>query len=564
MVKETDDKLKKRICSHPLIKSRWHKWKLETIREAIKLPDPPSRVETDIRRGIQDIKELDVVTKQADKNLGMVLIRGDIYNATIREWLSEPAFIRVSQFPYDQIVKEVKSLVLHSEVLSPQRKWKICSTLKKCKEPCSFYAIPKIHKEKFGSRPITAQHSYILSGTSAVLADSLNEFVEEEETIGKDSKTTVARLEKLEFPDDCVFLTYDVESCYPSIDLDDAFTTFSKEMIHWSRVEDGIYLKLLKLVMKSNYVTANGKIYLQKIGTATGTQVAPPFANLYLYYKFKKVLEDDAILFQERFIDDGFIVTKSRLDAERIMKGLLEASSLNLTWNISDQEAIYLDLNIYKGPRFRNNKKVDLKVYFKPTNKLLYLPARSNHPDAMKTGIVRGEAIRTLRNTSDKVEWLKALAHIFKGLMARGYDPGMIKRQWKTVRFEDRETYINSSCIKERPRGLLIKTSYHHLTRYWWKIFTTKRPLEDVLKKKGKTWNKTQASLLKIWPPKIIWTDFKKIGNITISAKERWEGPKKRKLDERSKTGNSAKRLRSQEHIFGADPPLRNRELNTV
>lgn len=47
----------------------------------------------------------------------------------------------------------------------------------------------------------------------------------------------------------------------------------------------------------------------------------------------------------------------------------------------------------------------------------------------MKNGIVVGEAIRIFRNTSNKGEWLCALDHIFKGLMARGYSPIMIEQQ---------------------------------------------------------------------------------------------------------------------------------------
>lgn len=533
LVKETDDRLGKRInnCSK-LEKSRWHQWKLDTIREIVNIKDTPDHIESAVYRGIQHLKELDVILKQADKNLGLVPIRGDIYNAMVREWLQEPSFSVVTSMPHKKILSDVISLVYGNEAVAPRLQWLMISTAKKHTDPCPFYIIPKIHKRKIGSRPITAQHSYVLSGVSTALAEVLNSHVEAEKTIGIDSKTTVKRLESLALPDEFVFLTYDVEACYPSIDLEDAFKTFETCMPYWSQVGNGVWLNLLKLVMRNNYVTANGKIYVQKVGTATGTQVAPPFANLYLYYKFFTVLQDEAILFQERFIDDGLLIVRSKLDAERIMEGLLHASSLNLTWEISNSHAIYLDLHVFKGRRLMLDNKLDLKVYFKPTNKLLYLPAKSNHPLPMKTGIIRGEAIRTLRNTSDKSDWLKALRHIFKGLMARGYDPKEIKKKWKTVRFEDRDKYINFETKKQRPRGLLVKTSFHPKTKQWWKYFIAKRPLEDVLKRRRMNWNKAQAEILSIWPPKIIWCDFRKIAHHTISSREIWKYRPKRSREE--------------------------------
>lgn len=73
----------------------------------------------------------------------------------------------------------------------------------------------------------------------------------------------------------------------------------------------------------------------------------------------------------------------------------------------------------------------------------------------MKSGIIRGEAICTLRNTTLNAELLKDLCHIFKGLMARGYPPEVIKKKWKTVRFGEREFYIITSTLKTLPEGTI-------------------------------------------------------------------------------------------------------------
>jgi hypothetical protein len=79
-----------------------------------------------------------------------------------------------------------------------------------------------------------------------------------------------------------VFLTYDVKQLYPSIDPQDEIKTLH-ESVPIMRADRNFWTKVLQLIMFNNYVSAEGKIYRQVKGTATGTQVAPPFANLYLY-----------------------------------------------------------------------------------------------------------------------------------------------------------------------------------------------------------------------------------------------------------------------------------------
>lgn len=363
----------------------------------------------------------------------------------------------------------------------------------------------------------------MLAPVSKYLADLLKEHVDDIPEIGRDAKKTVQRLEKVKLPKDFVFLTFDVEACYPSINVPDAINILSRHISWMKHVDNGLWRKLLEMVMYKNFVTANGKTYQQKVGTATGTQVAPPFANMYLYYKYKKALENDSIILQERFIDDGFLIVKTEEDAKKIMEDLLLSSNLNLTWNISTKSAIYLDLNIYKAPLYRMEKKLDLKVYFKPTNRLLYLPASSNHPSTIRSGIVRGEAIRTLRNTNNKGDWLESLRIIFKGLMARGYDPDTIKKKWKTVKFEEREYYVNSHTEKNKLEGTLIQTTYNPKTSYWWKKLLATYTIENIFWKKRDRYNTGKMKILDNWPPIILWMDFDKVARHTINANAQWK-----------------------------------------
>lgn len=507
----------------------WRRWKVRMIKDIVKIPEAPRPIENTIRRGMKHLKTMNLVVKQADKNLGLVPIRGDFYAAMLRKWLTEPSFLLVQTFPHQDIVRRIENTIRSTWAISNDEKEKWIQHARMATNPCPFYAIPKIHKKSpLGSRPISAQHSYILAPMSKTLAEVLLVFQRRMIGITQDTQSFVQRIEKFKTREPFVLMTYDVEACYPSIDLKDAIQTL-QDNIPIMRTYFGFWTKILQLIMFNNYVSANGNIYRQMIGTATGTQVAPPFANLYLFHKYKHVLSDPAILLHERYIDDGFLIVKSKPDAERIIKRLMGASNLKLTYEIDEQKAVFLDLVIYKGTRFQNEGRLDLKTFFKPTNRLLYLPWTSTHPASMKAGIITGECIRTLRNSTDKNAWLEALHYIFKGLMARGYPPTVIKRAWKKVRWEERDFYVMYNSSKQAPNGTLIFTRYHPNTKNEWKKLIARHPFEQVFPKRSLKWNKKQIAIMARWPPTLVWSDFRKIGHHLISAKQSWRYPYSRK-----------------------------------
>jgi len=493
-----------------------------------KLHNDKPEIERKLRSGIRYFKNSEIIIKQADKNMGLTAIRGDIYRAMVRKELGPGDFIEVTSFPHTEIFNRLANIVnTHFPIKNIGQRW-LDSALK-ATSPNPFYIIPKIHKPKVSTRPITATHSYMLAEVSKALALHFQQKVNEFPNIAQDTRSVIRRLEETKIYGDFILVTYDVERLYPSIDIRNAIRTLSVNMPARNRGET-CWLKLLQLVMYNNYVSYDSQIYRQMKGTATGTQVAPPFANLYLHFLFKDTLHHPSILFESRYIDDGFMVIRNREDAQDILQKLNTCSNLRLTWEIHEYKAVFLDLIIHKGLRWKYRNILDITTYFKPTNKLLYLPYSSSHPRHMKLGIAKGESIRLLRNNCHKEDWIKQCVFVFKGLMARGYPPRMIKQAWKTVRFEDRNKYIFEDRERTRPKGDIIITSFHPLTQHYWKFLCAKFPFQDVLvpKRLGK-YNKAQCNLLQRWPPRILFGKFDKIGNKLISARQSWRYPMDRK-----------------------------------
>ena len=82
--------------------------------------------------------------------------------------------------------------------------------------------------------------------------------------------------------------------------------------------------------------------------------------------------------------------------------------TLRYMYTCSESKVDFLDATVYKGPRFREKRILDIKPYFKSTNKFQYTHFHSSHPPSTFRGLVKGEAIRLLRLSSDPTTYKKA------------------------------------------------------------------------------------------------------------------------------------------------------------
>ena len=69
-------------------------------------------------------------------------------------------------------------------------------------------------------------------------------------------------------------------------------------------------MKFISVILKCNLLRFVNAFYLQKSGTATGTNMAPRFANLFMGYLEKDILEKSPHKPQSwcRYVDDVFTI----------------------------------------------------------------------------------------------------------------------------------------------------------------------------------------------------------------------------------------------------------------
>ena len=157
-------------------------------------------------------------------------------------------------------------------------------------------------------RPIAACHSFITTDASVYLADVLNEACRAKcPQVLPDSRALVKLLEQSVVSADAYLVTFDVENMYPSIDNAAAIEACTQAVSHADRgPSPGMVEDLLSFVMQNAYCQDNGRFYLQEQGTAMGTNVAPPYANIYVAKQLEEPVKAQVAYWPaiyKRFID---------------------------------------------------------------------------------------------------------------------------------------------------------------------------------------------------------------------------------------------------------------------
>lgn len=434
----------------------------------------PSLTRT-VLKGIQEIRDNGWVVKESDKNLGLVLMEKSIYNHLLSTQLDPEDFKQVPSFPHLQIYHHLKRIL--AECGAPRTfAEKHLDYAKQHSEACPFYILPKIHKPSFKARPITAQHSYMLSELSRELAKILNQKCDGLPAIAKDSTQAIVELEHVRLPhdnsygSDIVLVTYDVEACCPSLNIADTLCVLLDAYPDVFSSNGCFGARILELIMKNSYFKVNKRYYIQLRGSAMGTAVAKPFANLYLHYKFYPTLRayGKQVIFHRRYVDDGFAILRSSAGAEHFLKDLETCSNLTITTNWSFTSAIFLDFEAYKGPRFGSKGILDVRIYIKPISKLLYQHGRSNHPHHTFTGVTKGKMIRFLRNTSDRITRNIKIKELFHHLAQRGYNATWLRECKKLISSKHRHKYLTPAIKPKEPPSSWLITNYEPTLKNRW------------------------------------------------------------------------------------------------
>jgi len=185
----------------------------------------------------------------------------------------------------------------------------------------------------------------------------------------------------------------------------------------------------LKLVMENNVFEFGDMYFKQLTGTAMGTSSACMWATIYFAVHEEYLLEKykDDILLYKRFIDDMFgIWIGSNLQYAQFKFDTDNFGSLRWRWDFNHLAKVvnFLDLTISIGP----SHEILTRTYQKPINLYQYLPPHSAHAPHIMKGVTYSLLRQYKRQNSLESDYIKQAKLLFQRLVARGWNPNVIKQ----------------------------------------------------------------------------------------------------------------------------------------
>jgi len=332
------------------------------------------------------------------------------------------------------------------------------------------YFLKKIHKGPRAVRPICSGCGGPTEKISRFVDMQLQPFVPKIKSYIKDSGHLIKILEQTTINEDSIIATLDVSSMYTNIPHEEGIKAVRNRLYTQNpnsenmKLPPGALSDLIKTVLTKNYFQFSDRMYHQIQGTAMGTRMAPSYANLFMADLEERLLANYPTQpkLWLRYLDDILLVwpgDKESLDD--FVRYLNSAhDTIKFTCESSEQSVDFLDLTIYKGSRFLNTGKLDIKPFFKHTNKFQYLHYNSAHPRNVFGSLIKGELTRLLRACSDENHFDLIKQKMLKLFKDRGYPHKLILDTMDSVPFTKRQELINDREMETNPYDTFLVLPY--------------------------------------------------------------------------------------------------------
>ena len=236
------------------------------------------------------LKELrsydDVVIKEADKGAGVVILDKTLYvREALRQLNDDNVYQKLDSDPTEDIITQLNVTLLRLVNEGVITKEMADFANPKGTKPGRFYLLPKVHKIGVPGRPVVSSCSSPTERISELVDYFLKPLVLRIPSYIRDSFDFIEKLRSLNpLTEDALLVTIDVVGLYPSIPHDDGLKALNDFLVsnHFPGSTISGICELAKLVLQRNVFEFDNQLYLQVLGTAIGTKMAPNFSNIFM------------------------------------------------------------------------------------------------------------------------------------------------------------------------------------------------------------------------------------------------------------------------------------------
>ena len=403
-----------------------------------------------------------LVIRKADKGNQVVVQTKDDYLERATSHLADADTYQ--QLPDDEtpsLVSDINSYItyLRSRRVIPYRTFKQLTLDPTQVRTQRIYFPLKTHKTPHAIRPVVSGVSGPTEKLSGLADRLLRPALAVVPSLLTDSRQLINTLETTTLPPDTLLATLDVKSLYEVIPqqegIDIATRRYMQSTMH-PPIPPHVMKTMLKFILNHNIFEFNAHTYKQIRGVAMGTRMAPTFANLFMADVEEDLLRQASTRFPvpllwKRYIDDIFLLWPGSLQQLCDFVDFLNTGhpTINFTLQYNMHSIDFLDMNVYKGPRFQSSGTLDIQPHYKPTNTFSYLHFSSSHPPHVHAGLVTGELIRLLRLSSSPQTYSHHVALLHAHLRGRGYPKKLLTRLEERHPYQKRQAVLQGNTNKK-------------------------------------------------------------------------------------------------------------------
>jgi hypothetical protein len=433
---------------------------------------------------VQDfLNENQLLVKLTDKNLGLAAFKKNWYISQINKMLEDGQTYKKSS-PSD-------TEQLHEMLVEKLDKWKLPPAMDKfVREKTTstiptFHAIPKVHKNPWTLRPIVPSHSWVTSCLSQVVDHICRPILARLPWVVNSTKEVINQLEKISTNSENIWIcTGDVVAFYTNINSKDcARVVAGAYQLYFpkSKIPTRHLAQMITFVMDNNYFSFQEQVWKQIGGLAMGTSCAPVLANIYAaFYERHKIVNAKGVLLYVRYIDDILCIFKGTEKARMAFQQKCKLGSLTITWDCSETENEFLDLEILRIQNQLGSFLVT-RLFRKPMNKFLYIPWSSAHPLHVKKAFVKAELTRFVMVSSEVGYFAESRRQFYGNLRRRGYPPQILENWFTQVDYSQRRIILDNLVQEDDIAPLMLTGQYNPVWEYI--------NVNEIIMKARRAWN---------------------------------------------------------------------------
>jgi len=406
----------------------------------------------------------DIVIKKADKGGNIVVMDRYAYVEKVTEMLKDVNTYLEIELDLTNDIHNTANALVRDRVLAKgtiNNKQSTYLTIFKPRCPV-FYGLPKIHKQNWPLRPIVSQINGPLSRINEIVDTYLKPCVEFIPELLKDTTNFLQNIASLQDTpsshNNFYLVTIDVASLYTNIPHEEGakwvaefyaetYPKWKHKYPHLKFMSSNTLFELMLFILQNNVFSFNTKYYKQLIGTTMGAQFSVNYANIYMHKLFRHINKKYNInlpLGFARFVDDIFLLwteDKAKLDAYLEILNSCH-NTIKFTFEISENSINFLDTTVYI-----ENKKIQTKLYKKPTDNKKYLAFNSAHPKHVKKAIPYSQGLRIKRIVSDANNLDIELQILANKFIDRGYPKPLIEKELARIEEIPRNTLLTYKSV---------------------------------------------------------------------------------------------------------------------